>query len=133
MTVFVQIVAGIAAGGGLVLWAGPARERRGLRIYAAALVLAALIYVVFAAAGGAGRPGIALEIAGLALFGALAAAGLRFVPALAGLGWLLHAGWDVALHTPGRGEYAPHWYPMLCLGFDLLVGVFVLLTASRAR
>ena len=107
----------------------PQRERR---LYAVGLVIAALIYVAFAAAGGAGARQLALEGLGVLLYGAAAWGGLRGRPWLLALGWAAHVAWDVLLHMGGAGaEYAPHWYPWLCVSFDLVVAGAVLASSRR--
>ena len=107
----------------------PGRERR---VYAVGLVVTALIYVVFGVAGGAGVRWQALEILGVLLYGAAAWAGLRNRPWLLAVGWAAHVAWDVLLHLSGAGsEYTPHWYPWLCVSFDLVVAGAVLASSRR--
>lgn len=108
----------------------PGRERR---VYAVGLVAAALVYVGFGAAGGAGARRLALEILGVLFYGAAAWAGLRGRAWLLATGWAAHVGWDVLLHLSGAGaEYTPHWYPWLCVSFDLVMACAVL-SSSRRR
>lgn len=105
------------------------RERR---VYAVGLAVTALIYVVFGAAGGAGARWLALEILGVLLYGAAAWGGLRGRPWLLAAGWAAHVAWDVLLHMSGAGsEYTPHWYPWLCVSFDLAVAGAVLASSRR--
>ena len=107
----------------------PGGERR---VYAAGLVAAALLYIAFGAAGGAGARWLALEGLGVLVYGAAAWAGLRGRPSLLALGWAAHVAWDVPLHLSGGGaEYTPHWYPWLCVSFDLVVSGAVLASARR--
>lgn len=107
----------------------PGRERR---VYAVGLVIAALVYVGFAAGGGAGARWLVLEILGVFLYGAAAWGGLRGRPWLLALAWAAHVGWDVLLHLSGTGaEYTPHWYPWLCLSFDLVMAGAVLASNWR--
>ena len=109
----------------------PGRERR---VYAVGLVIAALIYVGFGAAGGAGVRWLALEILGVLLYGAAAWGGLRGRPWLLAAGWAGHVAWDVLLHLSGAGsEYTPRWYPWLCVSFDLVMAVAVLASGRRVR
>lgn len=107
----------------------PHRERR---VYAVGLLSAALIYVGFAAAGGAGARWLALESLGVLLYGAAAWAGLRGRPWLLAMGWAAHVAWDVLLHLSGAGaEYTPHWYPWLCVSFDLVMAGAVLASGRQ--
>jgi Family of unknown function (DUF6010) len=107
----------------------PGRERR---VYAVGLVAAALVYVGFSAAGGAGARWLALEVLGVLLYGAAAWAGLRGRTRLLATGWAAHVGWDVLLHLSGAGaEYTPRWYPWLCVSFDLVMAGAVLSSSRR--
>jgi len=42
-------------------------------------------------------------------------------------GWALHPLWDAGLHDHST-QFVPHWYIGACIGFDLLVAVYL---ASR--
>jgi hypothetical protein len=107
----------------------PGRE---MRVYAVGVVIAALVYVGFGAAGGAGTRWLALEILGVLLYGAAAWGGLRGRPWLLAAGWAGHVAWDVPLHLIGAGaEYTPPWYPWLCVSFDLIMAGAVLASGGR--
>jgi hypothetical protein len=83
-------------------------------------------------AGGAGARLLAYEGLGLLLYGAVAWGGLRGRPWLLALGWAAHVAWDVPLHLSGAGaEYTPHWYPWLCVSFDLVMACAVLASSKR--
>lgn len=98
------------------------------RLYALGLVVAAGVYPVFA--GIAGDLGaLPLEVGGLLLFTLIAVAGARWWPLLA-LGWVAHVAWDVALHPIESGGYVPGWYPLLCVGFDLVVAGWTAASAA---
>lgn len=117
--------AGALLGGGLGVLArrrGPHRERR---ILAVALVVAALVYVVFAAARGAAAQWLVVEAGGVPLFAAFAWAGLRRSPLWLAAGWALHVAWDVGLHSAVATPFVPSWYPPLCVGFDLIVALWI--------
>ena len=104
-----------------------------IRIYAVGLAIAALIYVLFAATGGAPAQWLAFEAFGLLLYASAVWVGLRGRPWLLSLGWAAHVVWDVLFHLSGGGaEYTPHWYPWTCLSFDLIMAVAVLASARRA-
>jgi hypothetical protein len=104
------------------LLAGRSRLQR----YASALVVAAVLYVIFAARGESAS-GIGVELVGVAAFGGVAFLGLRRrAPGLLALGWALHPVWDVVLHTSGAGlGYTPRGYVAACIGFDLLVAALI--------
>lgn len=103
------------------------------RRQAMALLVAALIYVAFAAVGGSAG-GIAVEAGGAVAFGGVALLGYRRrSPALLALGWAIHPLWDVALHSSGAGLlYTPLGYPPLCIGFDLALAALIALGRAGA-
>lgn len=112
-----------------------ARKAAEVRVLALGLVVAALIYVGLAVAG-RGREWLGIEMAGVVLFGLLAWLGLRASPWWLAVGWVAHVGWDVGLHLDRAQAVVGAWYPLLCVGFDLVVAGFVLsaapvLTKSR--
>jgi hypothetical protein len=45
-------------------------------------------------------------------------------------GWVAHVGWDAGLHLDRPQLVIPLWYPLLCVGFDLVVAGYLL---SRIR
>jgi hypothetical protein len=127
------IVLGAVLGGLLVLVAHRFKRAGEIQLLALGLVVAAFIYVVLALAAGADRRWLALESAGLAVFGALAWLGLRVSPWWLALGWVAHVGWDVGLHLDRTQAFVTAWYPLLCVGFDLVVAGFLLGRASAGQ
>ncbi|HEX2188814.1 MAG TPA: DUF6010 family protein [Longimicrobiaceae bacterium] len=103
-----------------------AGERYRIWLHAGMLVVAAGLYVVFAARGGS-AVGVAVELVGVAGFGGLAVLGLaRRAPGLLALGWALHPAWDAALHTAGSFEaYTPDGWVAACFGFDLVLAALI--------
>ncbi len=67
----------------------------------------------------------------MGLFGLLAGFGVARYPWLVGGGWLLHVLWDALVHPLGVASYAPEGYRFVCLGFDVLVGVKILLDSRE--
>jgi hypothetical protein len=67
------------------------------------------------------------EYVGLVVFTALAVVGLSTGEALVlAAGYFGHALWD-AIHNPrGIHTKTPWWYVPLCLGFDVVIGIYVL-------
>jgi hypothetical protein len=120
--------------GGLFALVARRRKRGGeVPLLALGLVVAALIYIVLALAAGADRRWLTLEVAGLGVFGGLAWLGLRTSLWWLALGWAAHVGWDVGLHLDRPSALVPAWYPLLCVGFDLVVAGFVLGMAAAER
>ncbi|WP_168800431.1 hypothetical protein [Cellulomonas telluris] len=73
---------------------------------------------------------LAAHVAGLLLYLGLAAVAASAPAEVAAwvvaAGWLLHVGWDVALHRADRVVW--RWYAEACIVIDLVVGATVLLT-----
>ena len=102
-------------------------------VYVVGLIVTALLYVFFAVAHGASSTSLAIEFLGALIYVALAIAGLRGNRLALAIGWAGHPVWDVLLHTSGRGaEYTPSWYPLACIGFDLVVAIAIL-TMPRSQ
>jgi len=99
---------------------GGAGERR---LLALGLVVAALIYVGLALS--ADSRWLAVEAIGVVMFGGLAWLGRRAEGWLA-LGWAAHVAWDVGLHLDRAQPVVGDWYPLACVGFDLVIAGFVL-------
>lgn len=114
------------------LFAHLARSRRSgeTRVLAVGLAAAALIYVGLALPGADPR-WLLLETAGLAVFGALAWLGRSSALWLA-TGWVAHVAWDVGLHLDRPQSVVGAWYPLLCVGFDLIVAGHLLRAAPVA-
>jgi len=118
------------------LFAAFARTRKAAEVHVLALglLVAALIYVGLALVG-RGRDWLGIEMVGVALFGCLAWLGLRASWWLV-IGWVAHVGWDVGLHLDRAQAVVGAWYPLLCVGFDLIVAGFLLsavLGPARSR
>ena len=132
MPAVIQLLAGALASLAFVLLARRAGSKREATIYAAALVVAALIYVGFAAVGGA-LPWVALEAGGLVLFSVVALLGLRISVWALALGWIAHAGWDVLPHKVLSVGFVPEWYPFVCIGFDLFLAGYIAVSIRERR
>ena len=99
---------------------GGAGERR---LLALGLVVAALIYVGLALS--ADSRWLAVEAVGVVMFGGLAWLGSR-APWWLALGWAAHVVWDVGLHLDRAQPVVGDWYPLACVGFDLVIAGFAL-------
>ena len=125
-----------AAGGALFAGLAYAFPRRTRGILARGLIVTAFLYVYFAARAHAGPAWLAAELAGVAIYGAMALRGLRGSAWWLVAGWALHPVWDVAVHLIGPGRaFAPTAFANFCLTWDPIVaGVVaagVLLQARR--
>jgi hypothetical protein len=130
MATTIQLLIGALSCVALILGARRLGQKREMRIYAIGLVSAALIYVGFAVFGGASISWLVLELGGLVLFSFVAIVGLRINAWTLVLGWVVHAVWDVSLHKVAELEFVPKWYPIFCVGFDVLLAGYI---AMRAR
>lgn len=102
---------------------GPHKEMYILRT---GLIIAAVIYVGFAALWG-NSGWVLIEITGIAVYGLFAVLALRHSAVWLAIGWAAHSLWDVLLHLFGQGHaIAPEWYVIACLSFDLLVAGYIL-------
>jgi len=94
-------------------------------VYAVGLFGAAVVYLVFAIAGGASSTRLLVELGGVAFFGAYAYLAVGASPLLLGIGWGLHMLWDAGPHGVLAPGFAPIWYPGLCAGFDLALAAYL--------
>jgi hypothetical protein len=129
MQTVVEMVVGLFLGIGFILLVRLSRSyAREKRAFAIGLVVTALIYVGLALFKGA-RAWIPIELAGVAVFGVFAWLGWKRSGWFLAAGWALHPLWDAGLHDYST-QFVPHWYIGACVGFDLLVAVYI---AFRGR
>jgi hypothetical protein len=109
--------------------------RRGeIRVYSIGLVVTGVMYLIFGVVQGAPLHHLGVEAVGAVMFSGAALLALRRWPGLLGLAWCAHAAWDLFLHHAAGPSYAPAWYPMLCVGFDLVLGGYIAgVTATHER
>jgi hypothetical protein len=130
--VTLQLLAGALACVLLILVSRALGRKGELRLYALSLIVAALIYVGFTTRG-ASSVWLVVELAGLVSFTFLAWLGLRISPWALALGWALHAAWDAFLHKLSDAPFVPGWYPLVCLSFDLVLALYILMSFKRSR
>ena len=89
-------------------------------LVAASLVVAATFYLWFALDGHTNMAWVAVELAGVGIYGYAAMRGMRGSAWWLVAGLALHPIWDVAIHYAGPGRaLAPEWYTTWCLTYDL--------------
>jgi hypothetical protein len=123
-TFVLALLAGVLAA--LPYLAHARRLERPEILIALGLGIAAVIYQALAALCGGSPRDLLVETGGVILFGGLAVAGARQLPVLLSIGWVGHVAWDLLLHPVDASGYAPWWYPVACIGFDLVVAGFAL-------
>lgn len=124
MTTFLYLLLGVVLA---IVYIGSARNNPRvpeMQNYTTGLTIAALIYIWFAYANGAGD-WLGLEIVGVVIYGGVAWLGLRYSPLLIGVGWLLHPLWDAVIHPLYTTEFVPNWYALACISFDLVMGIYI--------
>jgi len=124
MQIVLQLRLGVICCGVLIFLARRQSPKHELRLYAVSLIIAALIYVGFTARGAAAA-WLVLELAGLIVFTLLAWLGLKMSALILALAWAAHAAWDVFLHKLLDVAFVPDWYPLVCVGFDLLLAGYI--------
>ena len=119
-----HLVSGAVYGFGLAVVA-IAVPRFTRHILAAVLGITALIYVGMALYTHVSGAWLAVELAGVGIYGYAALRGFRGSAWWLVAGWALHPVWDIVLHSAGTGAaVAPQWYPTWCTTFDLMVACF---------
>ena len=119
----IAIIAGVIVAVALVLLARSLG--RETLIYGVGLSFAALVYVAFGLQRSAPAAHLGLELAGVVVYGVVGLLGIRRWPALLALGWTGHTAWDLFLHHANGPGFAPVWYAMFCVGFDLSLGGYI--------
>jgi hypothetical protein len=132
MAHMLAVIAGAVLAGVLVVLLRHARFERLLRFWAVALSVAAAIYVGFVLVGGAQAQWFWVEVAGFILFSVLAFLGYKFSPWMLAMAWFAHIAWDTLLHSQST-VFVPQWYPAVCVGFDLVMGAYLIVAYSRLR
>lgn len=94
-----------------------------MRAYAIGLVVTALIYVGLGLFSGSVK-WILIELSGVPIYAVFAWLGLKKSGWFLAAGWALHPLWDAGLHDYST-QFVPHWYINGCIGFDLLVALYI--------
>lgn len=124
VTIGLQVLAGILLATGLSIYIKRFKEKTRLTIAALALLIAALIYVLFALVS-RNQLFITIEIVGLMLFLLLIWLAYQYSFWFIVLGWLLHVLWDMGLYPAETVPYVPQWYAWFCVGFDIVMALYV--------
>ena len=129
---YISLILGLASAILLIALARRFSWKAEKRFWAFGLVIAAIIYILFALRSGIQTNWLVIEGAGILLFGSFAILGLRKHPAWIGIGWMSHSLWDYLLHHHfAAPAFVPDGYAMACLSFDIVVGLYILLQSDR--
>lgn len=128
--IWVEIALGMLLGGVSVWLVRLFFRDREIRFWQIGLIAAAFIYVLFVLFQTAWS-GLWLELGGLAFFCLLAWLSTKYSLYILAMGWSLHIAWDQILHPGGFPGYVPEWYPGICLGFDIVIALFLIYLAQN--
>ena len=121
-----QMLAAGAVAGALFAVLAVLAPRLTRRILFLSLVYTSVMYIAFAAFSENAAQWIAIEIAGLVIYGGIAYRGLNGSVWWLVAGWLAHPLWDTALHIAGPGRaFAPSLYAIPCITFDIAVAAIL--------
>ncbi len=133
MHFIVWLAVGLIAVWPLLRFANGKSLRANHRLLGRGLVVAALVYVLFAAVWG-NAFWLSLEAAGVGVYGLFYWLSARYGLIWLATGWMLHPLWDGLLHLVGPGAHvAPGWYVIACISFDVAVAVYILVRLRNAR
>ncbi len=114
---------------GLAVAIGFDRERA---FYPTVLIVVASYYVLFAAAGASTRT-LLIEIAVAIGFLILALIGFKKSLWIVSVGLVGHGAFDFVHHFLIFNPGVPHWWPGFCLGFDVVLGIWLTGRLKRAH
>lgn len=127
-----EILVGVIAVLGIIILSKRLRSEHWA--YALSLIILPLPYLVFALWASQSNV-ITLEFFyGLPFFavGLLCLLfGFRGSAWLVAIMWLIHAPYDVYHSSLFVNDGVPGWYPLVCLGFDIAMGLYLILLANR--
>jgi hypothetical protein len=121
----VAVVLGVIGAVALVLltrWLAPRRE---MLVYSVGLGVTAVAYLLFGLQREAPANHLGLELVGTVLYGTAAVLGAWRWTALLAFGWTTHVVWDLFFHYASGPAFAPVWWPLFCVGFDVFVGGYI--------
>jgi hypothetical protein len=122
---FAQLTLGaVLAAGGVALIRAAVPRRFERPFWAAGLVAAALVYVVLAFRAELSAE-LSVEVVGAGVFAMLALLGVRVSSWFLAAGWGAHALWDLGVPALIDTSFIPTWYTFACVGFDLVVGGYL--------
>lgn len=120
------MIAGAVLGGAALIVPALLSREDAFGFLAILLGMIGAVYLGFVLVDGRLRE-FRIEYVGLVLFTAAATVALSTGEAMVlAAGYFGHALWDAVHHPRGIHTAIPWWYVPLCLGFDVVVGIYVL-------
>jgi hypothetical protein len=121
------LVAGVISGGATLIIPSLLSADIAFGLLAILLGMIASVYLGYALADGRLRA-FQVEYVGMVAFAALATVALaRHSALLLALGYLGHGLWDLLHHRREVEVHMPRWYVPVCLGYDTVVAIYVLI------
>jgi hypothetical protein len=121
------LVAGVISAGATLLIPSLLARDTAFGLLAILLGMIASVYLGYALADGRLRT-FQVEYVGMVVFAALATIALaRHSAALLAMGYFAHGLWDLLHHRRNVDTRMPWWYVPLCLGYDTVVAIYVLI------
>jgi hypothetical protein len=121
------LVAGVIFGGVTLIIPSLLARDTAFGLLAILLGMIASVYLGYALNDGRLRA-FQVEYVGMVVFAALATIALaRHSALLLAVGYLGHGLWDLIHHGRGVDVRMPWWYVPLCLGYDTVVAIYVLI------
>lgn len=119
-----EIIIGIVVATACVIVVAKIYPKKDHAFWRSGLLIAALVYVVFALVGKSWDH-LPMELGGVLIYGLFVWFSKKYELWWLALGWALHIGWDVFLHSDGATPFVPSWYPRVCLGFDIVIAGYI--------
>ena len=124
---FAAAVAGVILAVGTLVIPILLDDRAAFGFLAILLGMIAAVYLGFALVDGRART-FAIEYGGMVLFAGVATMALVIEePIVLALGYFGHGLWDAIHHRRAVDTAMPRWYVPVCLGYDAVIGAYVLL------
>ena len=120
---------GVVAASALATLVSRVVPTQSAQFWAAALIIAALVYIGLALRAPLG-PLLLLESAGVLVYGFVAWLGAARSAWYLAIGWIGHVLWDMFQPASSK-PFVPAWYPVSCAGFDTVVAIWLAVTLWR--
>lgn len=111
----------------LIQFADKRTSHSRINVLGYALIIAAIIYMIFAVLD-FNLVWFGIEFIGVLIYGTFFYLAKRFGLLFLAIGWALHPIWDVVLHLLNvEVDFAPEWYAVMCISFDITIAAYVII------